>query len=120
MGLLIHWYAILDHCTGISYIRCAYIICEQAQRRLTSRQCVRCYSSQEENPEQNLYGDWCVRHDDAHLRPLIVESFPCLPVQSRNSEDAERNMDLPAQVSRFEVVGNEAEDGLDQDEDEDG
>ena len=48
-----------------------------------------------------------------------MHPFPCLPVQSGCSDDTERDMDFPGQMSHFEIVGDEAEDGLDQDEDED-
>ena len=49
-----------------------------------------------------------------------MHSFPCLPVQTGSSDDTERDMNSPGQMSYFDIVGNEAEDGLDQDEDEDG
>ena len=49
-----------------------------------------------------------------------MHSFPCLPVQSGSSDDTESDMDSPGQMSNVEAVGDEAEDGLQQDEDKDG
>ena len=49
-----------------------------------------------------------------------MHSFPCLPVQSSSNDDTERGMDFPCQMSHVELVGDEAEDGLDENEDEDG
>lgn len=49
-----------------------------------------------------------------------MHSFPCLPVQSSSSDNAERDMNFSGQMSCVEVVGDDTEDGLDQDEDEDG
>ena len=49
-----------------------------------------------------------------------MHSFPYLPVQSSSSDDTERDMDFPGQMTLVEIVGDDAEDGLDQDEDEDG
>ena len=49
-----------------------------------------------------------------------MHSFPCLPVQSSSGDNTERDMDFPGRMSKVEAVSDEAEDGLDQDEDEDG
>ena len=49
-----------------------------------------------------------------------MHSFPYLPVQSSSSDDTERDVDFPGQMSNAEVVGDDSEDGLEQDEDEDG
>jgi len=48
-----------------------------------------------------------------------VHSFPCLPVQSSSSDNTERDMNFPGQMSGVEAVGDDTEDGLEQDEDED-
>ena len=87
---------------------------------MPSSQHVRWHGYPDEDPKQYLYGQWCGRHDDARFRPLIVQSFPCLPVQSSDSDDTEGDMDLPGYMSRFEVMGNDTKDGLDQDENENG
>ena len=49
-----------------------------------------------------------------------MHSFPYLPVQSSSSDDTERDMDFSGQMSNAEAVGDDSEDGLEQDEDEDG
>ena len=45
-------------------------------------------------------------------------SFPCLPVQSSGGDDTKRDMNLPDQMTRLEVVGGDTEDYLDEEEDE--
>ena len=49
-----------------------------------------------------------------------MHSFPYLPVQSSSSDDTERDVDFPGQMSNAEAVSDDSEDGLEQDEDEDG
>ena len=94
------------------------MICQQTQRCLPSSQHIRCYGSHDEDPKQYLYSQWCGRLHSARFCPLIVHSFPCLPVQSSDSDDTERDMDLPGYMSRLEFMGNDTKAGLDQDENE--
>ena len=49
-----------------------------------------------------------------------MHSFPCLPVQSSSSDDTKSDMEFPGQMSYVEAVGGDSEDGLDEDENEDG
>ena len=49
-----------------------------------------------------------------------MHSFPYLPVQSSSSDDTERDMYFSGQMSNAEIMRDDTEDGLEQDEDEDG
>ena len=68
-----------------------------------------------------MYADTATKKKTQYntFSPLIGHSFPYLPylpVQSSSSDDIEKDMDFSCQMSNAEAVGNDTEDGLEQDE----